>query len=102
MEPYREAHKIKLKDQNMQNWWLGRYIHDAVSISISNAFRDKGKKAIEYPKEPYRIFEPTEAEKEQAAEIERQKAIAFFTQLEKKFNRDKKPGAEGGDDSAKH
>ena len=40
-----------------------------------------------YPTDPIRITPYTEEELAEKAEIERQKAIAFFNKLEKDFNR---------------
>ena len=35
----------------------GRYIADAISATIGNAFIPKGRKPMQYPKEPYALTE---------------------------------------------
>ena len=72
---------------NRQNYFLhlqGYYNMEAFGVVLSNAFSKNSK--AKYPEEPIRIFELTEREKEERAEMERGKAIAFFTSLETNFN----------------
>lgn len=76
---YRDADIRNRQRQNTFLWLQGRYIYDAFAAVIHNAFSKKGSRVIEYTKEPYKITPPTEEEKREAAERERQKAIASFT-----------------------
>jgi len=88
LKPYKEAERIKLQNENYLLWLSGYYQYEAVSTAIHNAFREKNTRAQPYLKEPIEIFEPTEEELEERAEIEREKVIAFFTAMERKYNRE--------------
>lgn len=46
-----EGHKLKRQVIDEQNWMLGDYVFDAVSIALGNAFRKKGVQPKEYFKE---------------------------------------------------
>ena len=85
LRPYILAKKIETEDKNFFCWLNGYYNHLAVSVSLSNAFSKSSM--AKYPTDPIRITPYTEEELAERAEIERQKAIAFFNQLEKDFNR---------------
>lgn len=78
LEPYREAERLKLKQQNFAYWLQGLYFHEGVAVALTNAF---SKKKAKYPKEPYEIVPPSATELAQKAELERQKAIAFFNAM---------------------
>lgn len=54
---YRKAHKKQLEEWNYKAWIQGRYIADAISATIGNAFIPKGRKPMQYPKEPYALTE---------------------------------------------
>ena len=62
---YRKMHVMKQDEKNQELWLQGYYNCIAVSTALQNGFREKGHKAIEYPKELVRIRPLTEAEKEQ-------------------------------------
>ena len=69
---YREAYKIKRREDNFDLWLQGRYIYEALCCA-SPLFRSFGKgkiKAHEYAKRPYDLFEEdrkiTEEEEEKA------------------------------------
>ena len=81
MKPYEEAEKIRMKKQNNMAYYQGIYFYNALSVVLSNAFAPKGATPKNYMEEPLQIFPLTEEEKAQKAEIERQKAIAFFTSM---------------------
>ena len=66
-------------------WLQGLYNFAALSTALGNAFRKKGSKTHSYMSEPLRITPLTEDEKEIKAEKERQKAIDYFTNLQKKW-----------------
>lgn len=59
---------------------------DAVSLALANGFREKGKRPEQWPEEPYRLIPLTKEEKEAKAELEREKAIAFFNAMIPKKN----------------
>lgn len=46
-----EGYKLKSQVLDEQQWFLGKYIFDAVSLAVSNNFRKKGTKPKEYFKE---------------------------------------------------
>ena len=81
---YQKEYIEKLKYDNECAWRSGVYMYDALKSSLSSVFGGKKSKAIPYPKEPYRLFPMTDEEKEEKAEQEKQKAIAFFDSMEKK------------------
>lgn len=87
LKPYIEADRLRLESRNYELWLQGVYFFDAVSIALSNAFREKGKKPTEYPDKPRRITRETPEEQEAKAQAERDKAIAFFRRMEKDFKR---------------
>lgn len=60
---------------------IGTYVYNAVSISLSNAFRKKGDKAIPWMEEPIRLIPLTEEEQSAKAEEEKARAIAFFNAM---------------------
>ena len=95
---YREAHKLKIKEQDENNWMIGMYVYEALcDVSpILHAFSKKGTKPLPYTEKPYlfeQLTEKTEAEKEQEIENERLKFIVqmnnWFRATEKQF-KDKK------------
>lgn len=90
MKPYEEAEKIRMKKQNIMAHRQGAYFFDALSAVMHNAFAKQGTPPKQYIEEPFQIFPLTEEEKAQKAEIERKKAIAFFTNMipSKKENED--------------
>lgn len=55
-----KADKLKQERMNQEAWWYGRYVYDAVSIALSNSFRNKNETPIDYPKEPYKIRKSNE------------------------------------------
>lgn len=46
-----EGYKLKRQVIDEQQWFLGDYVFDAVSLALGNAFRKKGTKPKEYFKE---------------------------------------------------
>lgn len=87
----READKRNRQRKSEEMWLQGFYFHIAVSTALANAFRGKGKQPYEYMEEPIRVIPYTEAEKEARAERERQKVIAYFDRLAKKWEKQNKP-----------
>ena len=75
----------------MEMYINGRYMFDAVSISLANAFRSKGTMPINWMDEPYRMIPLTAEEERVKAEEERSKAIAFFNAMI--------PKAKGGEEN---
>ena len=90
---YREAYKLKQEMQNHESWLQGMYFYDAVSIALHNAFLDKGKQPKSYPDKPYKIFEPSEEEKEREKQETvrkfREQLIALGKKFEEKHKRER-------------
>ena len=75
---YKDAHKLKVRQQDENNWMLGMYVYEAIldCSPILHAFSKKGTKPLPYPEKPYlmdKFEEKTQAEKEQEIENERLK-----------------------------
>lgn len=88
---YREAHKLKRRQQNEFAWLQGLYFYNAVAAVVGNAIGGKGKKQ-EYLKEPVDLGLETEAEKEAKAQREREKIIANLTAWKKSWDKAHKSG----------
>lgn len=73
---------------NKMAYYQGIYFFNALSVVLSNAFAEKGAQPRHYMEEPLQIFPLTEEEKSQKAEIERKKAIAFFSSMVPNKNKD--------------
>lgn len=89
---YKDAHKLRLRQQDENNWMLGMYVYEAIldCSPILHAFSKKGTKPLPYAEKPYLMdkFETkTEAEKEQEAENER---LKFAVQMNNWFRATKK------------
>lgn len=74
MGAYRKAYRIKREERNYELWLQGYYFYTALTTVVHNALGKKGDKPLEYPKEPFRIFPMTEAEKQ----AEKDKATQEF------------------------
>ena len=74
--------KLEIEDfRNTELAWLnGYYDFIAVSTALSNAFRGKGKKAIDYPKAPERKAE-TKIEKQAKRKKALNDSIAFLESM---------------------
>ena len=77
--PYVQADGIRLERQNTVAWLCGSYVRSAIASCFS--------RGVSYPEKPVRVTPLSEREKEEAAEAEREKALAFFRMLEADFNR---------------
>lgn len=95
---YKDAYKLRVRQQDENNWMLGMYVYEAIlnCSPVLHAFSKKGTKPLPYPEKPYltdQLIEKTEAEKEQEMENERLKFIVqmnnWFRATEKRF-KDKK------------
>ena len=79
LTPYVKANEIKLERDNTIAWLCGAYVRNAIASCFN--------RGAEYPEKPIRITPMSEAEKEEAAETERQKALDFFRRLEMSYKR---------------
>lgn len=97
LRPYLLAENIRRENDNFNAWLSGMYVYDAVAKAISATFGKKGRRAPKYMEKPIRITPYTEEEKAAMAARERQKAIAFFTAMEKNFKEKQKVVIENGE-----
>ena len=88
---YRKAHRIKLIEQNQDNYLKGLYNFHAVSIALSNFHLDgKKHKANNYLLEPFDLYSTEEekrAKAEKKAQEETQKLIAYLDSLKGSWDR---------------
>lgn len=89
---YKDAHKLRLRQQDENNWMLGMYVYEAIldCSPILHAFSKKGTKPLPYAEKPYlmeKLQEKTEAEKQQEIENER---LKFTIQMNNWFRATKK------------
>lgn len=93
---FRKKHTIEQDDLNERMWFQGYYNYTAVATALQNSFREKGKKAQPYPKEPFRIREKTEMETEQEILAERQRVVDMLTKMKADYDRQKQRENEDG------
>ena len=89
---YKDAHKLRLRQQDENNWMLGMYVYEAIldCSPILHAFSKKGTKPLPYAEKPYlmeKLQEKTQAEKEQEIENER---LKFAIQMNNWYRATKK------------
>lgn len=97
---YREAYRLRLRQENQRLWLQGAYIYEAIldSAPILHPFAKKGTKATPYREQPYALFEERrtarkELTKEQKSD-NRAKAMMeiFMVNFNRRFE---KKGGEG-------
>ena len=63
---YYKADQLRQERENVNAWWIGQYVHDAVSVAVYNIFRKEAQPAAHYPNKPYPITkEETEKQKQE-------------------------------------
>lgn len=90
---YDEAHKLKQKMIDEMNYLAGRYTYEAISVALSNAFRKKGTKPIQYREKPFlteleeeqHLLNLTDAEKEKYTND----LFAMLGQMQERFEKNK-------------
>ena len=92
---FRKKHIYEQDDLNERMWWQGYYNYTAVATALQNGFREKGKKAEPYPKEPFRIREKTELEKEREVIAERQRVVDMLTKMKADYDREQREKENG-------
>ena len=92
---YREAHRLKTEEINQRLWLQGLYIKSALDSSLSQLFKKKGSKGVQYIEKPLEIFPKTKKEQEQEAIKERKKAVDYFNALIRKQEERKKQQNKG-------
>lgn len=82
-EAYRKKHNLD-QDTMSFNLWLGGYYNFiAVETALANAFKEKGKKAEPYLKEPIPIREKTKEELEAEQERKNLELVAKLNAWQK-------------------
>ena len=93
---YRDANKLKLRQQDENNWMIGMYVYEAIldCSPVLHAFSKKGTKPLPYADKPFLLDkidtkEKTEEDIEQEKENERLKFIIkmnnWFRATKKQF-----------------
>ena len=80
-EMYIKAHRLKIEADNQKLWLQGLYFHNAIGVSLHNAFSKKGQKKLTYLAEPLQLFPTKEEERQRKAEKERTKVKQYFDKL---------------------
>ncbi len=78
---YREAHRLKMEEENQKAWVQGLYIKSALDSSLSQLFKKKGSKGVQYLEKPLEILEKSEKERKRDAVRERRRAVRAFEAL---------------------
>lgn len=95
---YREANKLKLQQQDENNWMIGMYVYEAIldCSPILHAFSKKGTKPLPYAEKPYLMDKlneemKTEQEMQEAKEREQEaERLKFIIQMNNWFHATKK------------
>ena len=89
---YRDAHKLRLRQQNEYAWLQGAYMMSAFGTVIQNSFGKNSSRKAEYLKEPIDLGLETEEEKQAKIQREREKLIAMLTAWKKSWDAKSKSG----------
>lgn len=80
--PYRRADELRQERDNMQAWWQGIYIRDAILSALN------GRKA-KYPKEPYPLnTKASEERKEREQDQNERKVVDYMMTFAEQFNKE--------------
>ena len=88
---YKDAHKLRMRQQDENNWMLGMYVYEAIldCSPILHAFSKRGTKPLPYAEKPYltdKLETKTEAEIEREKEQEREnERLKFIVQMNNWF-----------------
>lgn len=90
MKAYKEAHLMRLNQQNEMLWLQGAYNMNALSVVIGNAFSKKGTPPRKYLAKPLDVFPKTEEEQKAEEERKQQEIIAKLSAWKRAFDARKK------------
>lgn len=88
---YKDAHKLRIRQQDENNWMLGMYVYEAIldCSPILHAFSKRGTKPLPYAEKPYlldKLETKTKAEIEKEKEQEREnERLKFIVQMNNWF-----------------
>lgn len=91
---YREANRLKLQQQDENNWMIGMYVYEAIldCSPILHAFSKKGTKPLPYAEKPY-LMDKLRSEEEKKIDEEQQKEnerLKFTIKMNNWFHATKK------------
>ena len=89
---YKKAHKLKRELDNEQAWLQGLYVCDAIAVCLSNAFKKRGGKTIQYLEQPIDIFPLSKKEKKRREQQEYAKMQAALEAMARKQRAEKQKG----------
>jgi hypothetical protein len=88
---FNEKYRLDTEAENRREWMQGLYFGEALNAGLHNYMRgltiNKHAQTKQYLEKPIRITPLSEDEKAVEAERERKKAIDYFTNLQKKWER---------------
>ena len=93
---YKDAHKLKVRQDDENNWMLGMYVYEAIldCSPILHPFSKKGTKPLPYAEKPYLMDKLETKTRAQIEEEERQKKenerLKFIVQMNNWFRSTKK------------
>ena len=86
VEAFREAHLLRLKEQNMMAYYSGVYTYRAFETVLANAFSKPGTPPHKYLEKPLDIFPKTKEEQEAEEEQELQRLVASLNSWKKAWD----------------
>lgn len=92
VKAYLRAHDMERQRKSEEMWLMGAYCFRAFSTALSNLhFDGKRHRFHPYPEDVIRVVPYTEEEKAALAEQERQKAIQYFNDLARRWEKKNAP-----------
>ena len=86
IQPYVEAHKISVKEQNSFMHLQGIYVLIALQVVLGNMFSKKGSKALEYPEKPFELFAEETELTDDEKDLQLQSLVSQLKIMEFNFN----------------
>lgn len=83
-ETYRKLNRLRIEQRNQELWLQGLYNYDALAVALNNSFSKKKEK---YVTEPFKLFAPSEEEKQREIEETRRKLIERLNAWKEDFER---------------
>ena len=86
MKAYKEAHMLRMREENYFSWLRGTYNYMAVQLAIANSFSKPGTPPKKYVEKPFEIFPKTEAEEKAEQEQKQRELIRKLSAWKKMFD----------------
>lgn len=95
---YREANKLKLKQQDENNWMIGMYVYEAIldCSPILHPFSKRGTKPLPYAEKPYlmdkldKVGENEQEKKKREEQEKENERLKFLVQMNNWYRATKK------------